>query len=95
MLTENEIELQNIENDLQKKLKRRESDLFYFDGDILSYEEMIELLARTVQQHLWDDEVTVDEIDQDQLDGWISKYEFPEQECSCLRGCNWCLGTEW
>jgi hypothetical protein len=99
MLTDEQKELRNIEVALYQKFKKRQCDLFYFDGDILGYDEMIENLAIQAQQYLWDEDLTwwhqMDQIPEIQWDKWIDEYEIPEESCSCSRGCKYCLGTEW
>lgn len=95
MNTDEQQELKNIAAYLHQKLKKRECDLFYFDGDILSFEEMIQEVAIQAQQLCWDDEIEFNDIHESQLDEWIDEYEIPEDGCSCDMGCSYCLGTEW
>lgn len=99
MLTDERKELRHIEVKLYEKFKNRRSDLFYFDGDILGFEEMIENMATKVEQYLWDEDLVwwndIDQIPESQWDEWIEQYEIPEESCTCSRGCRYCLGTEW
>lgn len=98
MLTVEQLELNNIEALVYDKFKKMDGELFLFDGDIMGYDEMITLLAQTVQQHCWDDEIEwsdLELIEESQWDEWLAEYEIPEESCTCSRGCKYCLGTEW
>lgn len=63
------------------------------------FEGMIESLADVVEQHIWDEELTLadlDKIETKQWDKWIEAYDYPEPECPRCgggRGCNYCLMT--
>lgn len=88
-------DLKNIETSLYEKFKKRQFDLFYFDGSILDYEEIIEKLAIQSYQFCLDEEVKFDQIQDKHFYEWIDKYDIPEKSCACNRGCKHCLGTEW
>ncbi len=87
--------LRNIEIVMYKKFRHRETDLFYWDGDVLGYDEMIDNLAKRVQQFCFDEEMELSEISTDQWNEWLYEYELPEDRCFCHRGCFDCLGTQW
>lgn len=96
-------ELRAIEIALYKKFKHLERDNFfiekrvdYDDNGIVDYDTMIDYLAETVQQHLWDEDLKIeqiDEIEEKLWDTWLEEYEVPEPSCPYCsgRGCNYCL----
>lgn len=95
MLTDEQKELKDIETFLYKKFKNLEYDSFYFDGDVISYDELIEKLTERAYRECWEDEIQLDQIEEKRWNKWIKEYELPEKSCSCNRGCMSCLGLNW
>lgn len=98
-------ELHEIESYIYNRFKAFEKDDFFnknADWDesrIISYETMVEMVAEIIQQHLWDEELEIsdlDKIDQALWDNLIAEFEVPEQSCPhCSNGCNDCLMTSY
>lgn len=97
-------ELKDIEIALYNKFKSLEKEDFLLkdekwgEHERMDYDAMIEKLAEVVQQHLWDEELTLSDmnsIEESQWDKWIEEYEMPEAGCSCGYYCMDCLGMSW
>lgn len=99
----NKKELKVIEDILYEKFKDIEDQDFCFKGtreydeeERIDYEMMIEYLSETVQQYLWDEDLTLvdlEKIEEKQWDEWLLLYDMPEKCCDRCggRGCNYCL----
>lgn len=94
---------QELEDSLYEKFKEYKKDDFLIkaskswdEDELVDYEAMIEHLAEIVDQHLFDEELEVNElhkIEAKQWDEWLEMYDVPEECCDrCSgRGCNYCL----
>ena len=104
-MTPEQEEFNAIEAALFEQFKDYEKDKFLLkdkewgEHEITDYEGMIYNLTEIVQQHVWDEEITIGqiaEIDPKKWDEWFQEYAIPQQECPhCSNGCKTCLMTEW